>query len=58
MEGRFHEPDEKICLIFSNEYYDRLRTIPEFAKKHNKFKGSLANQFEYDDMPLARKWAD
>ena len=30
MVGRFFEPDEKICLIFDNVYYDKLRELPEF----------------------------
>ena len=44
MVGRFFEPDEKICLIFDNVKYDKLRELPEFA--------------EYHDMPEAREWAD
>ena len=35
MVGRFFEPDEKICLIFDNVSYDKLREIPEFSKKHS-----------------------
>ena len=58
MEGRFHEPADKIILIFSNEHYERLRMIPEFAKRHNVHTGSLSNELEYADMPLAREWAD
>ena len=30
MVGRFFEPDEKICLIFDNVNYDKLRELPEF----------------------------
>ena len=44
MEGRFYEPDEKLCLIFCNEHYDKLRELPEFAKSHSKHMGSLANK--------------
>ena len=56
MIGRFFEPDDKICLIFDNVNYDKLRELPEFGKKH--LRGSLANEFEYHDMPYARPWAD
>ena len=33
MEGRFFEPDEKICLIFCNEHYGELRELNEFAQR-------------------------
>ena len=46
MEGRFYEPDDKICLIFGNEHYEKLRERPEFN-----------NEKYFGDMPLARKWA-
>ena len=58
MEGRFFEPDDKICLIFSNEQYDKLREIPEFSKRAYDHAWSLANEFMYSDMPQAREWAD
>ena len=32
MVGRFYEPAEKICLIFSNEHYNKLRELLEFAQ--------------------------
>ena len=44
MVGRFFEPDDKICLIFDNVSYDKLRELPEFAN--------------FNDMPHAREWAD
>ena len=34
MVGRFFEPDDKICLIFSNEHYNKLRELPKFAHKY------------------------
>ena len=60
MVGRFFEPDDKICLIFSNEHYDKLRELPEFAERHDNkaTNGSLRNKFHYPNMPRARKWAD
>ena len=61
MVGRFFEPDDKICLIFDNVSYDKLRKLPEYAKRHPDISntyGSLSNQLEYDDMPRAREWAD
>ena len=47
MIGRFFEPDEKICLIFDNVNYAKLREIPEFE-----------DEYDYGDMPQAREWAD
>ena len=58
MEGRFFEPDDVICLIFSNEHYDELRKRPQFAKRHDWSMASLSNELEYADMPRAREWAD
>ena len=60
MVGRFFEPDDKICLIFDNVYYDKLREIPEFSKSCENigFNGVLKNEFVYHDMPHARQWAD
>ena len=60
MVGRFFEPDEKICLIFDNVFYDKLRELPEFAKRYRNDDGmgSLRNEFMYPDMPRAREWAD
>ena len=46
MEGRFYEPTEKICLIFSNEHYDELRELREFENSY------------FEDMPYAKEWAD
>ena len=61
MVGRFYEPEEKICLIFDNVYYDKLRELPWFAKKYytedNRW-GSLHNEYHHHDMPRAREWAD
>ena len=60
MVGRFFEPDDKICLIFSNVNYDQLRELLEYAERwpdEAKY-GALQNEFEYADMPQARKWAD
>ena len=34
MVGRFFEPDDKICLIFDNVYYEKLREIPEFGYRY------------------------
>ena len=31
MVGRFFEPEDKICLIFENVSYEKLREIPEYA---------------------------
>ena len=53
MEGRFFKPDDKICLIFDNVKYDKLREIPEFSKIH-----SYNNELHYPDMPRAREWAN
>ena len=60
MVGRFFEPDDKICLIFDNVSYDKLREIPEFSKRHEDEAnlGPLAGELEYHDFPLAREWAD
>ena len=60
MVGRFFEPDDKICLIFDCVNYDKLRELPEFAKRHLDvdWKGSLRNELEYPDMPRAREWGD
>ena len=60
MEGRFYEPDDKICLIFSNEHYDKLRELPEFAKRWpvSVMYGSIRNELKYPDLPRAREWAD
>ena len=32
MIGRFFEPEDKICLIFDNEHYEKLRELPEFSE--------------------------
>ena len=53
MEGRFFEPDNKICLIFCNEHYDKLIELPEFDWRHE-----YDNVGTYGDMPRAREWAD
>ena len=58
MMGRFFEPDEKICLIFDNVHYGKLRQIEEFSWKHNPKMRSLKNELRYADMPCAREWAD
>ena len=71
MVGRYFEPDEKICLIFDNVYYEKLRELPEFAEKyedvdymstyrneHEVHYNSLRNEFHFHDMPRAREWAD
>ena len=60
MEGRFFEPDEKICLILDNVKYAKLRKLPEFSTRHedDRFMGSLSNELIYHDMPHARQWAD
>ena len=62
MEGRYFEIDEKICLIFSNEHYGKLREIPEFAKTWRDSEydcGDLNDDdFQYADMPCAREWAN
>ena len=57
MEGRFFEPDDKICLIFDNVYYDKLRELPEFAHRFeddDPRQGTLRNDFVFADMPHAR----
>ena len=51
MEGRFFEPDDKICLIFDNVSYDKLRELPEYAR-------TIGDELEYADMPRAREWAN
>ena len=56
MVGRFFEPDEKICIIIDNVDYAKLRELPEFSVWHKY--GSLANTFDYPDMPCAKEWAD
>ena len=63
MVGRYFEPDEKICLIFSNEDYSKLRESPVYGKtwvehdtRYRMFDN--ANEFMYPDMPQATKWAD
>ena len=60
MAGRFYTPEEKICLIFDNVNYSRLRALPEFAKRHwdEPYMGSLRNELHYPDMPRATVWAD
>ena len=60
MIGRYFEPDEKICLIFCNEHYDKLREIPVFNMRFpdKEMYGPLRNEFLYHDMPHAREWAD
>ena len=53
MIGRFFKPDEKIFLIFSNEYYDQLREISNFAQSFPD-KGefySSRDELVYPDMP-------
>ena len=35
MIGRFYAPDAKICLIFSNEHYEKLRELSDFDCKFN-----------------------
>ena len=57
MVGRFFEPEEKICLIFDNVSYDKLRELPEFSERFNEG-DSLGGKFIYPDMPQARVWAD
>ena len=60
MEGRFFEPNDKICLIFCNEHYGELRKLPEYAKRYpdEERYSSLRNEFHYPDMPRAREWAN
>ena len=60
MVGRFFETNDKICIIFDNEQYDRLREIPEFSKRRPDIpeERSLRNLIEYCDMPRAREWAN
>ena len=55
MVGHFFEPDEKFCLIFHNEFYDKLRELPEFNKRYDDDEDE---DLIYDDMPHARKWAN
>ena len=52
MIGRYFEPDDKICIIIDNVYYDKLREIPEFNKR------TYRNLLDFPDMPEAREWAD
>ena len=49
MEGRYFEPDDRICLIFDNTDYNRLRELPEFSEKWSY--GSLRHEFKYGDLP-------
>ena len=61
MIGRYFEPDDKICLIFSNEYYDKLRENPVFShREHYDRRGrdDPDDEFMYPDLPCAREWAD
>ena len=65
MVGHFFEPDEKICLVFSNEHYDKLRERPEFAKTWGDDgrdslirELGLNDELQYADIPRAREWAD
>ena len=60
MVGRFYEPDDKLCLIFDNVNYDKLRELPEFALRfpNNTPFTSLHNQLKFGDMPRAREEAD
>ena len=61
MVGRFFEPDDKICLIFDNLYYHKLRELPEYAKRwpnNEHYYSSIRNELKYPDMPRAREWAD
>ncbi len=30
----FFEPDDRICLIFDNVSYDKLRELPEYSQKY------------------------
>ena len=32
--GNFFEPDDRICLIFDNVSYDKLRELPEYAQSY------------------------
>ena len=54
MEGRFFEPDDKICIIIDNADYGNLRKLEEFNKSHMFF----SNALQFDDMPDTRIWAD
>ena len=60
MVGRFYEPDDKICLIFDNVNYDKLRELSEFSSSHadEHDMSTLRNKPFYHDMPHARQWAD
>ena len=53
MEGRFFEPDDKICLIFDNVKYDKLRELPEFSKKKLDEYGEEYDEDYYDEDQLA-----
>ena len=55
MEGRFFEPDDKICYIFDNVNYEKLRELPKFSKRRSK---NYEAELMYADMPRARKWAN
>ena len=58
MVGHYFKPEEKICLIFDNVNYDKLRRVSEFQNRHDEESGSLDSKLQYDDMPNARIWAD
>ena len=62
MIGRFFEPDDKICIIFDNISYGKLRELPEFAVRFDSSKNSnyrpIHNELVYGDMPRAREWAN
>ena len=60
MVGRFFEPDDKLCLIFDNVNYDKLRENSEFTGRFPDIQdeGSLRNELAHADMPRARDWAD
>ena len=60
MVGRFYEPDDKICLIFDNEHYEKLRELPAFSRRHRNGSSieSLDSPLMYADMPCSREWAD
>ena len=58
MIGRYFEPDDKICLIFDNVYYDKLRERHDAKWGDNELFGAYRNQFMYADMPRAREEAD
>ena len=62
MIGRFFEPDDKICIIFDNINYDKLRELPEFAIRFDSNENGnfrpIHNELQYGDMPRAREWAN